>query len=187
MPQPPSARRYWPNRSSSTEHTGRPRSKVSWCLPRGERRSRPLWPAFTPAPRGGNGGKSQRRGRHGTTSDRRENGAGSTPYDLCDSAACDDEEGVEVIDDLMCPRIGAGTAEYEWMTWQEIAEEAGFPKGVINVVTHAPGAASEIADVFFESPDVRVINSDGHVSACSSRSSKPKIWPRIAGIGQCHI
>lgn len=27
-------------------------------------------------------------------------------------------------DDLMCPRIGAGTAEYEWMTWQEIAEEA---------------------------------------------------------------
>jgi hypothetical protein len=28
-----------------------------------------------------------------------------------------------VIDDLMCPRI-AGTAEYEWLTWQEIAEEA---------------------------------------------------------------
>jgi len=25
------------------------------------------------------------------------------------------------------------------------------------------------------------------VSACPSRSSKPKIWPRIAGIGQCHI
>jgi creatinine amidohydrolase len=31
---------------------------------------------------------------------------------------------VYVIDDLMCPRIGAGTAEYEWMTWPEIAEEA---------------------------------------------------------------
>jgi len=29
-----------------------------------------------------------------------------------------------VTDDLMGPRIGAGTAEYEWMTWQEIAEEA---------------------------------------------------------------
>jgi hypothetical protein len=35
----------------------------------------------------------------------------------------------------------------------QIVEEAGFPAGVINVVTHAPGAASEIADVFFESPD----------------------------------
>jgi acyl-CoA reductase-like NAD-dependent aldehyde dehydrogenase len=45
----------------------------------------------------------------------------------------------------------------------EIAEEAGFPKGVINVVTHAPGAASEIADVFFESADVRVINLIGGV------------------------
>src|SRR5450432_3714257 len=30
----------------------------------------------------------------------------------------------------------------------QIAEEAGFPPGVINVVTHAPGAAGEIADVF---------------------------------------
>src|SRR5450631_3335495 len=45
----------------------------------------------------------------------------------------------------------------------EIAEEAGFPKGVINVVSHAPGAAAEIADVFFESPDVRVINLIGGV------------------------
>src|ERR1700730_13732128 len=45
----------------------------------------------------------------------------------------------------------------------QIAEEAGFPKGVINVVTHAPGKAGEIADVFFESPDVRVINLIGGV------------------------
>jgi acyl-CoA reductase-like NAD-dependent aldehyde dehydrogenase len=45
----------------------------------------------------------------------------------------------------------------------QIAEEAGFPKGVINVVTHAPGAAGEIADVFFESSDVRVINLIGGV------------------------
>jgi acyl-CoA reductase-like NAD-dependent aldehyde dehydrogenase len=45
----------------------------------------------------------------------------------------------------------------------EIAEEAGFPKGVINVVTHAPGTAGQIADVFFESPDVRVINLIGGV------------------------
>jgi acyl-CoA reductase-like NAD-dependent aldehyde dehydrogenase len=45
----------------------------------------------------------------------------------------------------------------------EIAEEAGFPKGVINVVSHAPGAAGAIADVFFESQDVRVINLIGGV------------------------
>ncbi len=45
----------------------------------------------------------------------------------------------------------------------EIAEEAGFPKGVINVVSHAAGGAGEIADVFFESPDVRVINLIGGV------------------------
>ena len=45
----------------------------------------------------------------------------------------------------------------------QIAEEAGFPPGVINVVTHAPGAAGDIADVFFESPDVRVINLIGGV------------------------
>src|ERR1700722_9940324 len=45
----------------------------------------------------------------------------------------------------------------------QVAEEAGFPKGVINVITHAPGAAGEIADVFFESPDVRVINLIGGV------------------------
>src|SRR6201987_5379311 len=45
----------------------------------------------------------------------------------------------------------------------EIAEEAGFPAGVINVVSHAPGEAGQIADVFFESPEVRVINLIGGV------------------------
>src|SRR6266436_7287528 len=45
----------------------------------------------------------------------------------------------------------------------EVIEEAGFPKGAINVVTHAPGAASEIADVFFESPEIRAINLIGGV------------------------
>jgi acyl-CoA reductase-like NAD-dependent aldehyde dehydrogenase len=43
----------------------------------------------------------------------------------------------------------------------EIIEEADFPPGVLNVVTHAPGDASEIADVFFESPAVRSINFTG--------------------------
>lgn len=43
----------------------------------------------------------------------------------------------------------------------EIMEEAGFPAGTINVVTHAPGEAGAIADVFFESPAVRSINFTG--------------------------
>jgi acyl-CoA reductase-like NAD-dependent aldehyde dehydrogenase len=46
----------------------------------------------------------------------------------------------------------------------EIAEEAGFPPGVINVVPHAPGGAPAIADEFFASPDVRVINLIGGVN-----------------------
>ena len=43
----------------------------------------------------------------------------------------------------------------------EILEEAGFPKGSFNVVTHAPGEAAAVADVFFESPAVRCINFTG--------------------------
>jgi len=46
----------------------------------------------------------------------------------------------------------------------EIAEEAGFPPGVINVVPHAPGAAPPIADQVFASDDVRVINLIGGVA-----------------------
>src|SRR6202049_1442697 len=45
----------------------------------------------------------------------------------------------------------------------EVAEEAGFPAGVINVVTHAPGAAAAIADEFFDVPEGRVINLIGGV------------------------
>ncbi|WP_036283633.1 aldehyde dehydrogenase family protein [Microbacterium luticocti] len=43
----------------------------------------------------------------------------------------------------------------------EILEQAGFPAGSFNVVTHAPGAAAEIADVFFASPAVRCIDFTG--------------------------
>jgi acyl-CoA reductase-like NAD-dependent aldehyde dehydrogenase len=45
----------------------------------------------------------------------------------------------------------------------EIAEEAGFPPGVINVVPHGPGVAPAIADAVFASSDVRVINLIGGV------------------------
>jgi len=45
----------------------------------------------------------------------------------------------------------------------EIAEAAGFPLGVINVVPHGPGAAGPIADEFFASDHVRCINLIGGV------------------------
>ena len=45
----------------------------------------------------------------------------------------------------------------------EIAHEAGFPPGVINVVPHAPGDAAGIADEIFENPNVKVINLIGGV------------------------
>ncbi|MGW1529207.1 aldehyde dehydrogenase family protein [Streptomyces sp. NPDC002159] len=45
----------------------------------------------------------------------------------------------------------------------QVADEAGFPPGVVNVVTHAPGAAGPIADVFFERPEVRCIYFIGSV------------------------
>ncbi len=43
----------------------------------------------------------------------------------------------------------------------EIFDEAGWPPGVLNVITHAPGAAAPIADEFFENPAVRAINFTG--------------------------
>ncbi len=43
----------------------------------------------------------------------------------------------------------------------EILAEAGFPAGVVNVVTHAPGEAVPIADEFFERPEVRCVNFTG--------------------------
>ena len=43
----------------------------------------------------------------------------------------------------------------------EIMAEAGFPPGVVNVVTHAPGGAAPIADEFFGRPEVRCINFTG--------------------------
>jgi acyl-CoA reductase-like NAD-dependent aldehyde dehydrogenase len=54
----------------------------------------------------------------------------------------------------------------------EVAEEAGFPAGVINVITHAPGAAAGIADEFFERPEVRVINLIGGVKTARMLSER---------------
>ena len=46
----------------------------------------------------------------------------------------------------------------------EVAHEAGFPPGVINVMTHAPGQASAFADAVIESPAVRCVNLIGGVA-----------------------
>jgi acyl-CoA reductase-like NAD-dependent aldehyde dehydrogenase len=47
------------------------------------------------------------------------------------------------------------------LVWAEIFGEAGLPAGVLNVVTHAPGAAEEIGDELVENPHVRRINFTG--------------------------
>ncbi len=43
----------------------------------------------------------------------------------------------------------------------EIMTEAGFPPGVLNVVTHAPGEVAPIADPMFERREVRAYNFTG--------------------------
>ncbi|MBN2125701.1 MAG: aldehyde dehydrogenase family protein [Deltaproteobacteria bacterium] len=43
----------------------------------------------------------------------------------------------------------------------EVFHEAGFPKGVLNVVTNGPGKSGEIGDEFVENPKVRRINLTG--------------------------
>jgi acyl-CoA reductase-like NAD-dependent aldehyde dehydrogenase len=45
--------------------------------------------------------------------------------------------------------------------WNEIFSEAGLPDGVLNVVTHAPGGAGPIGEVFTSHPAVRRINFTG--------------------------
>jgi acyl-CoA reductase-like NAD-dependent aldehyde dehydrogenase len=47
------------------------------------------------------------------------------------------------------------------LLWGEIFAEAGLPEGVLNVVTHAPGAAGPIGDAFTTHPAVRRINFTG--------------------------
>jgi acyl-CoA reductase-like NAD-dependent aldehyde dehydrogenase len=47
------------------------------------------------------------------------------------------------------------------LIWGEIFAEAGLPAGVLNVVTHAPGAAAPIGEVLVEDPAVRRLNFTG--------------------------
>ena len=57
------------------------------------------------------------------------------------------------------------------LLWGEIFAEAGLPDGVLNIVTHAPGAAGPIGDELVENPRVRRINFTG--STATGRR-----WPR---------
>ena len=47
------------------------------------------------------------------------------------------------------------------LLWGEIFGEAGFPPGVLNIVTHRPGEAGPIGEEFVEHPAVRRINFTG--------------------------
>jgi acyl-CoA reductase-like NAD-dependent aldehyde dehydrogenase len=47
------------------------------------------------------------------------------------------------------------------LLWAEIFTEAGMPAGVLNVVTHAPGAAGPIGSALIEHPVVRRLNFTG--------------------------
>ena len=47
------------------------------------------------------------------------------------------------------------------LLWGEIFAEAGLPDGVLNIVTHAPGAAGPIGDELVSNPAVRRINFTG--------------------------
>ena len=46
----------------------------------------------------------------------------------------------------------------------EIFHEAGFPKGVLNLVTNGPGGSGEVGDELIENPRVRRINFTGSTS-----------------------
>jgi aldehyde dehydrogenase (NAD+) len=47
------------------------------------------------------------------------------------------------------------------LLWAEIFAEAGFPPGVLNIVTHGPGEAGPIGEELVENPAVRRLNFTG--------------------------
>ena len=54
----------------------------------------------------------------------------------------------------------------------EVMTEAGFPPGVLNVVTHAPGAVGPISDVMFEDRRVRAYNFTGSSSVGAALAAR---------------
>ncbi|CAN5801016.1 aldehyde dehydrogenase family protein [soil metagenome] len=63
----------------------------------------------------------------------------------------------------------------------EVMTEAGFPPGVLNVITHAPGAVGPIADELFENRNVRAYNFTGSSATGSMLAARAgKHLKRIA-------
>ena len=64
----------------------------------------------------------------------------------------------------------------------EVFHEAGFPKGVLNLVTNGPGGSGEIGDEFIENPKVRRINLTGssevgrQLAEKAGRHLKRSLW-----------
>lgn len=54
----------------------------------------------------------------------------------------------------------------------EVFHEAGFPNGVLNIVTNGPGKSGEIGDEFIENPKVRRINLTGSSAVGRSLAEK---------------
>ena len=63
----------------------------------------------------------------------------------------------------------------------EVFHEAGFPKGVLNLVTNGPGKSEEIGDEFIENPKVRRISLTGSTAVGRRLAEKAgRVLKRIA-------
>ncbi len=76
------------------------------------------------------------------------------------------------------------------LLWGEVLADAGFPPGVLNVMTHAPGEAGPIGDELVEHPAVRRLNFTGSTATgrklaeAAGRNLGPLRRPR--GDGRVH-
>lgn len=63
----------------------------------------------------------------------------------------------------------------------EVFHEAGFPKGVLNLVTNGPGRSEEIGDEFIENPKVRRISLTGSTAVGRRLAEKAgRVLKRVA-------
>jgi acyl-CoA reductase-like NAD-dependent aldehyde dehydrogenase len=74
----------------------------------------------------------------------------------------------------------------------QILHDAGFPAGVVNIVTHQPGDAALIADEFFENAHVRCINftgstQTGRMLAVRAAQSFKRIVLELGGYNQLAV
>jgi acyl-CoA reductase-like NAD-dependent aldehyde dehydrogenase len=69
----------------------------------------------------------------------------------------------------------------------EVFHEAGFQKGVLNVVTNGPRRNSEIGNEFVENPEVRRINLTGSAAVFTSDLAKGMAIADQIESGMVHI